>query len=110
MSTWRVQITLAFKLKDVASSTTLADVRFDAIPLVQATLKLSLDKPVTISLDVNGTQTSTVLKIGKLRRNVLDAWQREEVNPRVDDTRQNCPQVWLDGFGRVVRFVKAAQE
>jgi hypothetical protein len=110
MTSWRIQITLAFETKDVATFTKLADVRFDAMPLVQATLKLSLDKPVTISLDVNGAQTSTVLCISKLRHAVLEAWQGDEVKPREDDTRKNCPQVWLDGFGGIVRVVKAAQE
>jgi len=104
------ELNVKFELTSL-TDVTLEDVRFDAMSIIQTTLRLPGWRTLTVSLHVcdnAGWQFSTassVITIKQLRLNVLEVWK--PLNPHAGDMVLDCPQIWVNGLGTVVEVVAA---
>ena len=104
------KITIAFTTDNADS---LEDVQFNAMKLIEATLILSGDRSITISL-CQGGRSKTVSKaftLRQIRESVLLAL------PRVEATsKKPCLEMWMNGIGEIVavkdskKYVKSTME
>jgi hypothetical protein len=98
-----VQIYLNFDLAKTSTVSHIGDLLFDAIPLIQVTLGVSIDKDIPIKL--HASNKSKTITLYQLRSNVSKAWEKLRPDPK--DPTIDRPKIWVNGVGDVVDVVSA---
>jgi hypothetical protein len=84
------------------------EVRFDVVPFIKATVILAGEREVTIASHGSGDPGNGVVDrintvtLNQIRRNAMLAWPIDE-----SDSKVECPEIWMDGEGRVVDVRKS---